>query len=311
MAKARTCRRCVWRKHKVEPCCWCRRLHKGKKDDYFKEDEEVEKDYTTKELIESLRCCKFLSKCESCIFSGIERGKCCDLLFEAAAETIEQLQQELINERDRYNRLVSFELCEAKELAARKLRQREEAFLEEKRLQRGEACGGADWQAICRMNAEQEEKGVKKYGQMLEENVTLSREQRIEHAQEELIDALKYLEHLKAACRDSLTANDYQRMAMRTNDDSMSELDMLRNAVYGLNGEAGEIIDLLKKHEFQGHELDREELIEECGDVLWYCALFATALSEDLQSIMERNIAKLRDRYPEGFDKARSINREG
>lgn len=312
MAKARTCRRCRWREHKVEPCCWCRRLHKGKKDDYFKEDEEVEKEYTTKDLIQSLRGCQpDEAQCKDCICGDYVYGDCFKVLVGHAAETIEQLQQELIDERDRYDRMVSFELCEAKELAARKLRQREENFRQEQLLQRGEACGGAYWQAICRMNAEQEEKGVKKYGQMLEDNVTLSREQRIEHAQEELIDALKYLQHLKVACRDSLTANDYQRMAMRTNDDSMSEWDMLRNAVYGLNGEAGEIIDLLKKHEFQGHELDREELIEECGDVLWYCALFATALGEDLQTIMERNIAKLRDRYPAGFDKARSINREG
>ena len=313
MAKARTCRRCVWRKHKVEPCCWCRRLHRGKKDDYFKEDEEVEQDYTTKDLIQSLRGCQpDDAQRKDCICRAHRAyGDCFEVLMDHAAETIEQLQQELIDERDRYDRLVSFELCEAKELGARKLRQREEEFRQEQQLQRGEACGGAYWQAICRMNAEQEEKGVKKYGQMLEENVTLSREQRIEHAQEELIDALKYLEHLKAACRDSLSANDYQRMAMRTNDDSRSEWDMLRNAVYGLNGEAGEIIDLLKKHEFQGHELDREELIKECGDVLWYCALFATALSEDLQTIMERNIEKLKMRYPEGFDKARSINREG
>ncbi len=313
MAKARTCRRCKWRKHKVEPCCWCRRLHKEKKDDYFQEEEEsVEKDIRTEDLIQSLRGCQpDEAMCESCIYGDEGYGDCFKNLSEAAAKRIAQLQRELIDERDRYDRLVSFELAEARELAARKLRQREEAFLEEQRRQRGEDYGGGEyWQRLSRMNARQEEKGLAKYGQSLEDNHTLSRTQRIEHAQEELIDALKYLEHLKAAATDTLSANDYQRMAMRTNDETMSEWDMLRNAVYGLNGEAGEIIDLLKKHEFQGHELAREELIEECGDVLWYCALFATALGEDIQTIMERNIEKLKGRYPEGFDKARSINRE-
>lgn len=313
MAKARTCRRCRWRKNKVEPCCWCRRLHKEKKDDYFKEDEEVEKEFTSKELIDILeRCGDVLASCKGCAMEGKIDDDCFSEVKLLCAERLRELEQELIDERDRYDRLVSFELCEAKELAARKLRQREEAFLEEQRRQRDEYYGGnLYWQRISRMNVAQEEKGLAKYGQALEDNVTLSRTQRIEHAQEELIDALKYLEHLKAVAGNELSANDYQRMAMRTNDETMSEFDMLRNAVYGMNGEAGEIIDLLKKYEFQGHDLDRDELIKECGDILWYCALFATALGEDLQSIMERNIEKLKDRYPEGFDKARSINREG
>lgn len=103
--------------------------------------------------------------------------------------------------------------------------------------------------------------------------------------------------------------NDYQRMAMRTAGDYASDFDMMRNAVYGLNGESGEVIDLLKKHEFQGHDLDRDKLIDEAGDVAWYLALLASALGVSLEEIMQRNIEKLIERYPEGFDKARSINR--
>lgn len=81
--------------------------------------------------------------------------------------------------------------------------------------------------------------------------------------------------------------------------------------MYGLNGEAGEIIDLLKKYEFQGHEFDHAKVVEELGDVLWYCALLADALGIQLQEAMRRNIEKLKERYPDGFDKVRSINREG
>lgn len=166
------------------------------------------------------------------------------------------------------------------------------------------------WANISAINARQTEKGLGKYGQSLEENTTLSRVQRIEHAQEEAIDLLKYLEHLKLTFTDELSANDYQRAAMRTAGTYENQLAAIRNAAYGLNGEAGEVIDLLKKHEFQGHPLDPDKLLDEVGDVLWYCALAAEAMGVTLQAVMERNIDKLRARYPDGFDKSRSINRE-
>lgn len=170
---------------------------------------------------------------------------------------------------------------------------------------------GEYWTRICAINAKQEAKGLEKYGQILEDNTTLSRVQRVEHAEEEAIDLLKYLEHLKVTFEDELSANDYQRMAMRTSGEYDSALAKIRNAVYGLNGEAGEIIDLLKKYEFQGHEFDHAKVVEELGDVLWYCALLADALDIKLQEVMLRNIEKLKERYPDGFDKARSINRKG
>jgi NTP pyrophosphatase (non-canonical NTP hydrolase) len=166
------------------------------------------------------------------------------------------------------------------------------------------------WANISAINARQTAKGLSKYGQPLEENVTLTRTQRIEHAQEEAIDLLKYLEHLKLAFTDELSANDYHRAAMRTSGTYENQLAMIRNAAYGMNGEAGEVIDLLKKHEFQGHPLDTDKLLKETGDVLWYCALMAEALGTTLQEIMERNIEKLKERYPDGFDKSRSINRK-
>lgn len=154
----------------------------------------------------------------------------------------------------------------------------------------------------------QHAKGLAKYGETLEENKTLSSEQRIEHLQEELIDGLQYCEHIKAVLTDSLTANDYQRMAMRTADENKDTY--LDNAIMGLCGEVGECADIVKKHRFQGHELDREHLIDELSDVCWYVALLATALDTPLENVMRYNIAKLMQRYPDGFDKERSINRE-
>lgn len=166
------------------------------------------------------------------------------------------------------------------------------------------------WANINALNNRQTEKGFRKYGEFLEDNTTLNRVQRIEHAEEEAIDLLKYLEHLKHTFTDSVTANDYQRSAMRTAGEYDDQLAMMRNAAYGLNGEAGEVIDLLKKHEFQGHVLDSEKMVDELGDVLWYCALMAEALGTTLEAVMKHNIEKLMHRYPDGFDKARSINRD-
>ena len=78
----------------------------------------------------------------------------------------------------------------------------------------------------------------------------------------------------------------------------------------GLCGEAGEVIDLVKKHLHQGHPLNKEQLIKELGDVAWYLAEAAYALGVDLDTVCAGNISKLKKRYPEGFDKERSINRE-
>lgn len=159
----------------------------------------------------------------------------------------------------------------------------------------------------------QRQKGLTKYGQTLEDNTTLTTCQRIEHAQEELVDALQYLEHLKQTQRDHLTANDYQRAAMRTASGMTHEgyngRGLLLNAVMGLNGEAGEVIDHVKKVCFQGHELNREHLVEELGDVAWYLAICCEAIGATLEEVLQGNIDKLRHRYPEGFDKARSVNR--
>lgn len=167
--------------------------------------------------------------------------------------------------------------------------------------------------ALVGLIDKQQAKGLAKYGLTLEQNTTLTTDQRIEHAQEELVDALQYLEHLKQTQADKLTANEYQRAAMRTasgmNYADLRGQGLLLNAVMGLNGEAGECIDIVKKHIFQGHDLDRDHLAEELGGVAWYLAVCCEALDVTLEDVLQRNIDKLKARYPEGFDKARSISR--
>ena len=107
-----------------------------------------------------------------------------------------------------------------------------------------------------------------------------------------------------------MTINEYQELALRTLNPSLEKRDVLINGVMGLCGEAGEAIDLVEKHLHQGHELDREGLIRELGDVAWYLAETAHALDTDLETVLRLNIEKLKRRYPEGFDAERSANRE-
>ena len=110
--------------------------------------------------------------------------------------------------------------------------------------------------------------------------------------------------------RDFVTVNEYQQLAMTTLNPALSQKDVLINGVMGLCGESGEAIDIVKKHLAQGHELDREGLIKELGDVAWYLAETAYALDVPLEEVLQRNIDKLKARYPEGFNTARSLRRE-
>jgi NTP pyrophosphatase (non-canonical NTP hydrolase) len=106
-----------------------------------------------------------------------------------------------------------------------------------------------------------------------------------------------------------MTVNEYQKLAMTTLNPELSQKDVLINGVMGLCGESGEAIDIVKKWLAQGHELDKEKLAKELGDICWYLAETATALDLSLEDIMAANIEKLKRRYPQGFDRDRSVNR--
>lgn len=107
-----------------------------------------------------------------------------------------------------------------------------------------------------------------------------------------------------------MTINEYQQLAMTTLNPALSKKDVLINGVMGLCGESGEAIDIVKKWLAQGHELDKEKLAKELGDICWYLAETATALGLSLEDLMIANIEKLQKRYPEGFSAEKSINRE-
>lgn len=103
--------------------------------------------------------------------------------------------------------------------------------------------------------------------------------------------------------------NEYQKKAMSFLNPNLNEKDILINGVMGLCGESGEVIDIVKKHLAQGHELNKNKVIEELGDVLWYVAEIAYVLNVDLEDVFEENINKLSKRYSNGFSVNESINR--
>lgn len=107
-----------------------------------------------------------------------------------------------------------------------------------------------------------------------------------------------------------MQVNEYQKAAMATLNPALDKKDVLINSVMGLCGESGEAIDIVKKWLMQGHELDKERLVKELGDVAWYLAEAATALDVPLEAVFQGNLDKLRQRFPNGFDTEASVNRK-
>ena len=93
----------------------------------------------------------------------------------------------------------------------------------------------------------------------------------------------------------------FQREARRSLRDDLPYEAMCSNMCMGLAGEIGEVIDIMKKHIYQGKELDITDVIEEIGDVLWYIANFCNVNNITMDECMESNIKKLRERFPNGF----------
>jgi NTP pyrophosphatase (non-canonical NTP hydrolase) len=93
--------------------------------------------------------------------------------------------------------------------------------------------------------------------------------------------------------------SEYETAAARTINPMLSESERLIDAAAGLAEEAGESLSLVRKHLYQGRELDRDQLEKELGDVLWCLAMTARAAGISLESVAATNIAKLRERHPD------------
>ena len=122
-----------------------------------------------------------------------------------------------------------------------------------------------------------------------------------------------------------MLANEYQRLAMRTNDSKSTDRLTKKMIQYfsqpqdiggiiqgclGLSGEVGELNDMIKKWIFHEADIDSQHLMKELGDVLWYVALICESCGWSMEAVMELNIEKLKARYPEGFSVELSAHRK-
>lgn len=105
-----------------------------------------------------------------------------------------------------------------------------------------------------------------------------------------------------------MTFQDYQTLAARTINGDLSENELELHALHGMTGEIGEIHSLYQKL-YQGHPVELEHLKKEVGDLMWFIAEYCTVLNWDLEDVCKLNIEKLKARYPDGFEKDKSLNR--
>lgn len=115
-----------------------------------------------------------------------------------------------------------------------------------------------------------------------------------------------------------MTNKEYEKLAMRTDTMNYNSVEKRRAAfsmstehgIIGLVTEAGELMDAYKKHVMYGQKFDRVNLIEECGDCLWYMVVMLRSIGASLDDAMKANVAKLRKRYPQGYCDEDAVNRD-
>jgi NTP pyrophosphatase (non-canonical NTP hydrolase) len=127
------------------------------------------------------------------------------------------------------------------------------------------------------------------------------------------IDFNKYTEFVDEVTSDA--SKDFLALSERlvALDEKGANIERLLTASVGINAEGGEFMEIVKKMVFQGkayNEDNREHLIIELGDIMWYVAQACIALEVSLDDVVARNVQKLLKRYPEGaFDVYFSENR--
>ncbi len=127
------------------------------------------------------------------------------------------------------------------------------------------------------------------------------------------IDFKNYEKFVDAVTSDAST--DFVSLSDRLVelDEKGANIERLLTAGVGINAEGGEFLEIIKKMIFQGkpyNEDNREHMIIELGDLLWYVAQACMALDITFEEVVETNVKKLEKRYPGGqFDIYYSENR--
>ena len=128
------------------------------------------------------------------------------------------------------------------------------------------------------------------------------------------VDLDKYLLFVDGVTSDP--SKDYQSFieSLKLLDSQGSNINRLTTAAVGISAEGGEFMEIVKKMVFQGkpwNDDNREHLIIELGDVLWYVAQACMALEVSFDDVVAGNVEKLKKRYPGGeFDIYYSENRK-
>lgn len=110
-----------------------------------------------------------------------------------------------------------------------------------------------------------------------------------------------------------MDVNKYQKEAARTIinfDNDLGKLnnseDILRkhlyNAASGMSIESNEVLQLIQRYSFCDKGLNKDEIFEECGDVLWYVSYLLTMIGMTLEDCIKCNLIKVAKRYPERFN---------
>lgn len=129
-----------------------------------------------------------------------------------------------------------------------------------------------------------------------------------------MINFSKYEEFVATVTSDAST--NFVDFADRIGelDREGANIERLLTAGVGINAEGGEFLEIIKKMVFQGkpwNDDNREHLIIELGDVMWYVAQATQSLGVSMEEVLDRNITKLSKRYPTGtFDAYYSENRK-
>lgn len=113
----------------------------------------------------------------------------------------------------------------------------------------------------------------------------------------------------------TLTPSQYIQLALRTESGNYKFKGMgkvtprVEHAVMGIVTEAGELMDAIKKAKIYEKELDITNLIEELGDLMWYMALLTDDLNSSFEEVWDKNIRKLKTRYPEMYSNKKALDR--
>jgi NTP pyrophosphatase (non-canonical NTP hydrolase) len=127
------------------------------------------------------------------------------------------------------------------------------------------------------------------------------------------VDFKKYTQFVDAVTSDAST--DFLALSNRLVelDEKGANIERLLTAGVGINAEGGEFLEIIKKMIFQGKPFNadnKEHMIIELGDLMWYVAQACMSLEVSLDEVVARNVKKLEKRYPGGsFDVYYSENR--